>query len=194
MSLAQALSTYMSVNILILIGLFGLGLFSLVIKKLGSNIGAGTELKLHYAVIMMILGLTLVHPLLPKSEVFSPAAKVWSAHSIKSFGQDYTAPDRGGYLSLPTPRGTSTLQADHVAALWFILGAALAFFGGLFIAKDLATLFRIKRNSFQVRRIGRVRILVSDAIQVPFSFWLPGQDKPISSFPHLWWRDEKNIK
>lgn len=175
MSLAQALSTYLSANLLVLIGFLGLALFTFVLEKIKLNIGAGTELKLHYSVMLIIFGLTLIHPLLPKSEVFKPAAKVWSAQSIKSFGEDYTAPDRGGYLSVPTPTGTSTLQADQVTVVWFVLGAVLLIFGGLYIFKDLATLFRIKKQSFLVRRIGRVRILINDSIQVPFSFWLPGQ-------------------
>ncbi len=91
--------------------------------------------------MLTIFGLTLIHPLLPKREVFSPAAKVWSAQSMKSFAEEYTDPDRGGYLSLPTPTGTSTLQADQVALVWMILGSILFLLGGLFIFKDLATLF-----------------------------------------------------
>lgn len=175
MSLAQVLSTYLNMNLLILIGFVGLSLFSFAMRRAKSNLGAGTELRLHYAVMTIILILTVIHPLLPRNEVFSPAAKVWSAQSIKSFGQDYTAPDKGGYLSLPTPMGTSTLQADQVAITWGILGAMLLILGGLFIGRDLRVLFKTKKNSFLVRRLGRVRILVSDAIQVPFSYWLPGQ-------------------
>ena len=175
MSLAQVLSTYLNVNLLILIGFVGLGLFSFTLKRINLRLGAGAELKLHYAVLLIILGLAAIHPWLPRSEVFSPAAKVWSAQSIKSFGQDYTAPDRGGYLSLPTPLGTSTLQADQVALTWAILGVVLFILGGLFISRDLRLLLRTKRNSFAVKRVGRVRIFINDNIQVPFSYWLPGQ-------------------
>jgi membrane-bound lytic murein transglycosylase D len=174
-SLAQALSTYLNMNVLIVIGFVGLGLFSTVIKRTKLNLGAGAELRLHYAVITIILTLTVIHPLLPRSKVFFPAAKVWSAQSIKSFGQDYTAPDQGGYLSLPTPMGTSTLQADQVTITWGLLGAVLLIVGSHFMSRDLRALLKIKKNSYLVRRLGRVRILVSDAIQVPFSYWLPGQ-------------------
>jgi hypothetical protein len=174
-SLAQVLSTYLNMNLLILIGFIGLSIFSFAMRRAKSNLGAGIELKLHYAIMTIILILTVIHPLLPRNEVFSPAAKVWSAQSIKSFGQDYIAPDKGGYLSLPTPIGISTLQADQVAITWGILGALLLVLGGLFIGRDLRALFKTKKNSFLVRRLGRVRILVSDAVQVPFSYWLPGQ-------------------
>lgn len=173
MSLAQVLSTYLNMNLLILVGFLGLGLFSLGLKKTGFRLGSGAELKLHYLVMLAVLGLTVIHPLLPRNEVFSSAAKVWSAQSIKSF--DYTAPDKGGYLSVPTPMGTSTLQADQVAMTWAILGIILLLFGGLFIFRDIRTLLKIKRKSFLVRQVGRVRIFVNDEIQVPFSYWFPGQ-------------------
>lgn len=175
MSLAQVLSTYLNMNLLILIGFANLALFSFALKKTGFRLGSGTELKLHYIVMLVVLGLTAIHPLLPRAEVFPPAAKVWSAQSIKSFGEDYAAPDKGGYLSLPTPIGTSTIQADQVALTWAILGAVLLLMGGLFISRDLCVLLKITRNSFLIRQVGRVRVLVNDDIQVPFSYWLPGQ-------------------
>lgn len=83
MSLAQVLSTYVNMNLLILIGFFGLLLFSFVLKGLRMRMSSSTELKLHYSVLLIIFALSAVHPFLPKSEVFSPAAKVWSAPSIK---------------------------------------------------------------------------------------------------------------
>jgi hypothetical protein len=96
-------------NLLVVIGFVGLSLFSFSLRSAKLNLGSGTELRLHYTVMSIILILTVIHPLLPRNEVFSPAAKVWSAQSIKSFALDYTAPDKGGYLSLPTPMGSSIL-------------------------------------------------------------------------------------
>ena len=184
MSLAQVLSTYVNMNLLIVIGFTGLGLFSFALKKTGFRLGSGIELKLHYLVMIAVLVLTVIHPLLPRNEVFSPAAKVWSAQSIKSFGDDYVASDKGGYLSLPTPMGTSTIQADQVAVTWAILGAVLLLLGGIFISRDIHILLKTRRNSFLVRQLGKVRVLVNDDIQVPFSYWLPGQANVIlpSSF------------
>jgi membrane-bound lytic murein transglycosylase D len=175
MSLAQTLSTYLNANLLIFVGFIGLFLFSFFIRRFKLSIGARAELKLHYAVILTVVCISFVHPFLPKTEIFSPAAKVWSAHSIKSFGQDYTSPDEGGYLSIPTPTGTSTIQADQIATLWIILFGALFIVGGFFLIKDLATLYSIQKNSFMIRKIGHVRILVNEEVKVPFSFWLPNQ-------------------
>jgi membrane-bound lytic murein transglycosylase D len=175
MSLAQAISTYFCANLMVLMGFLGLGLFSFILKKIKLNIGSATELKLHYTLMLIIFGLTLIHPLFPKSEVFSPAAKVWSAPSIESFKNDFAMSSHGGYLSLPTPSGTSTVQAEHVVMAWIVLGGILLLIGGFSVFKDLAILFEIKRKSFLVRKVGPVRILINDSIQIPFSFWLPGQ-------------------
>ncbi len=175
MTLAQSLSTYLNLNLLLIVGFLGLRLFSLTLSRRGLRLQAGVELRLHYTVFLVILGLTAIHPMLPRNQVFSPAAKVWAAQSIKSFAQDYTMPDQGGYLSLPTPRGTSTVQADRIATLGLTLGIILFILGAFFISRDLHTLFKTKRRSFLVRKIGRVRILVNDQIHVPFSYWLPGQ-------------------
>lgn len=169
------LSTYLNMNLLILIGFIGLGLFSFISRKVKIRIGAEQELKLHYIILLVILAFTVIHPILPQNEIFSPAAKVWSAQSIKNFGEEYAAPDKGGYLSLPSLAGTSTLQADQVAAIWFMLGTLILFLGSLFIIRDLRTLFKIKRNSFPIKKIGQVHIFISDLIRVPFSYWLPGQ-------------------
>lgn len=175
MSLSQALSAYLNMNLLILIGFLGLSLFSFVMRRAKFNLGAGTELRLHYAVMMTILLLTVLHPFLPNGKIFSPVAKVWSAQSIKNFSQYYTSPNKSGYLSLPTPMGTSTLPADQVAITWGVLCSILLVLGGVFLGRDLRILLKIKKSSFLARRLGRVRILVNEAIHVPFSYWLPGQ-------------------
>ena len=175
MSLAQVLSTYLNLNFLIVIAFAGLWVFACVLKRLRLRLSAVNELKLHYFVLMLVFAFTALHPSLPHSEVFAPAAKVWSAKSIKSFPDQWTAADKGGYLAVPTPRGTATVQADQVARTWIVLALILFAAGALHIGRDLRVLVKIKHDSYQVRKIGRVRLLISDAIHVPFSYWLPGQ-------------------
>lgn len=175
MSLAQVLSTYLNMNLLIVIGFAGLGLFSFILKLIGWELDARAELKLHYTIMLVVLGCTVLHPMLPRGEVFSPAAKVWSAQSIKSFGQDYSSSDHGGYLSLPTPMGTSTVRADQVSMAWSILGVVVLLLGGVLILRDVRLLLKLKRSSYVIKRLGAVHILVNDDIRVPFSYWLPGQ-------------------
>lgn len=175
MSLVSALSAYFNLNLLILIGVLSLGLFSLVLRTWGKRLGASSELRLHYAVLLIMMGFAVAHPFLPRNEVFSPAAKVWSASSIKSFSQEYPTSEMRGYLSLPTPLGASTVQTDRLAMLWIVLSVMTLLLGGFFVGRDLHSLFRIQRRSFLVRQMGTVRVLINDDIQVPFSYWLPGQ-------------------
>lgn len=179
MSLALSLSAYLNLNLLIALGLAGLGVFSWGLRLLRLKASARTELQLHYGILLTVLVLAfahpILHPLLPKHEVFRPAAKVWSAQSIKSFGQDYSAADKGGYLSLPLRSGEKTLEADQVANVWILLAITLLAFGGAFLVRDIRSLIRVQRHAFLVRKIGRVGVLVSDQIRVPFSYWLPGQ-------------------
>lgn len=175
MSLAQALTVYLNLNLLIVVGFAGLSLFSILAKKFKFRLSALLELKLHYTVILSILFLTAVQPLLPGNDFIEPAAKVWSAQSIKTFSQDYVVVENGGYLSLAMPLKTPLLEAKNVTITWIIFFAALLILGILFMIRDLKVIFKIKRNSFISKKIGCIRIFVNEAIEVPFSYWLPGQ-------------------
>lgn len=175
MSLARLLSSYFALNLLVVLGFVGLWAFSNLTKKLGIAIKARTELKLHYSILSILVALIFALPFFPRNEIFSPAAKVWSAQSIRDFGQQYSAPDQGGYLIVPTPSGTSVLPSDRVTAIWIVLGILLFASGTVLIARDLHSLLKIKDKAFLIRKIGHVRIFLSDDIQVPFCYWLPFQ-------------------
>lgn len=175
MSLAQALSSYINLNVLVAMGLIGLSLFAWLQKSFKRQLPSKFELELHYAVLAGILLLSVIHPFLPKSEIFKPAAKVWSAQSMKTFSQDFSPIDRGGYLSVPTMAGNKTVNADNVSALWFVIALSLGIAGVIHIGGDLRSILRVKRKSYLVRRWGRTYIYVNDEIKVPFSYWLPGQ-------------------
>lgn len=175
MSFAHAFSAYLSLNLMLIVGLMSLAFISLAMNRLGFCFRARSELKLHYSSLLLILGLVFIHPLLPGNNVFSPPLKVWSAQNIASFHRDYVDPSRGGYLSLPAPNGASTYQVDEIASSWAVLSLVVILVGGVILYRDLRALIAIKRNSFLIRKLGRVRIFVSDSVQVPFSFWLPGR-------------------
>jgi beta-lactamase regulating signal transducer with metallopeptidase domain len=100
---------------------------------------------------------------------------VWSAPSIQTFGDDYAPAKNRGYLSLPTPIGTSTLSSDHVALAALTLFSLLLLAGGIAMSRSLYKLYKLQRQAFLIKKIGRVRVLVSDSVGAPFSFWLPRQ-------------------
>lgn len=175
MSLAQALTSYLTLNLLIVIGFCSLLFFSVICRLTKKCIASQTELKLHYSILIMTLILFAAHPLLPKNEIFTPTAKVWSAKSIKSFGQDFVTPENGGYLALPTLSGQSAVKAEHISAIWSFLALILIVFGGFVFSRDFLRLVKIRRQSYLVKKIGPVCIFANDEVLVPFSYRLPGQ-------------------
>jgi membrane-bound lytic murein transglycosylase D len=174
MSLAQTLSTYVTINLLVVLGYLVLRAWRSVVLRKNGQVSSSDELRLHYLVFGTILVITFVHPLLPKHNVFHPAAKVWSAESIKRFPGQYTSPDKGGYINLPFVRNGSAIDADKVSAVLLLVSLLVLCLGSVRILKDIRELRRIRQSSCVVRRIGRVCILANDRILVPFSFWLPG--------------------
>ncbi len=124
---------------------------------------------------MLVLALSLIQPLLPKSEFFSPPAKIWPAQSFHGFGDTNRKSGSGGVLRIPTPIGESSFEADTVAGVFASVAVLVFLFGWISTAKDLQGLFRIKSNVFLIRKIGKTSIFMSDTILVPFSYWVPGQ-------------------
>lgn len=175
MSLAEALSIYCSLNVLIVIGFGGLAFVSAVLKYLALEFSARAQLSLHYFILITCFVLSALQPLLPGNEVFSPPAKVWSAPSLKKFNSAYETASQRGYLSIQTPVGDSTLKVDHIVVISSALAMLLLLLGGMYLLRDLRWLSRTQRQSFLIRKLGRVRVYVNEAVGVPFCYWLPGQ-------------------
>lgn len=110
MTLAQALSTFLALNLLIAVGFLALKLFV-------RGCSARSELKLHYRVLLFALLLASFHPLLPSRPFFQPVAKIWSAQSLSTLSGDFTTPDHpnslGGYLDLSALRGMKAILQDQ---------------------------------------------------------------------------------
>lgn len=175
MSLVQFLSTYLNLNLLILVGFVGLILTTWLLRLLQQNLKARTELRLHYFVLICIFALAIAHPFLPKSEIIYPGVKVWSAHSMKTFNSSYSALDKGGYLIFPTPKGEKSIAAENLSHFWLYLAGIIFILSTVLMGRDLFRLFRLEKNSFLVRRIGRVRIHLNESDRVPLSYWRPGR-------------------
>ncbi len=185
MSLAQVLSTYTTLNVLVAVGFIGLRMGWPLTHRKGTTASAATELKLHYWIIVAIAMITIIHPLLPRSEIFKPAAKVWSAQSIRSFPSEYTDPDQGGYLMVPTPSGNYSMHADKVSFALVLIALVVTLIGLIRVGRDVYSLLRIRRHSFRIRRFGSINIFLNEDIKVPFSSWLPGRTDVVIPSPLL---------
>ena len=175
MSLTQILSTYLALNLLVAVAFVSLRASSQFKKQIGKTLDGGATLRLHYIVLSAIFIIALVHPFIPKKTIFEPPAKVWSAQSLKTFSQDFTASDQGGYLSFPTKMGTATIKADQASLVLLILLSTITMFGIIRIGQDLVRLHRIKERSYLIKNFRNVSILANDQITVPFSYWTPKQ-------------------
>jgi len=166
MSLAESLTLYLTLNILIILGFVGLKL----LFKLNKNFDFHTKLKWNYFLILTILGLVILHPFLPSEQVFKPTAKIWTAKSLKTFSTDYNITDQGGYLKFSLLKNDKIIDGTSIynTSLFlfiplFIIIAALLFY-------DLYKLHKIKNNSYNYFRFGNVDIKINDQIKVPFSY------------------------
>lgn len=175
MSLVQIVTAYISLNILIVAGCLSLLFYPIITGLAKRTIRAESLLRLHYAILSILFFIMLIYPFLPGKKVFTPSAKIWSAQSMNTFSEDYSSPDKGGYLSLPGFRGDNSLDAGSIGLTGIILLSSLLLFGIIKISHDLHSLLIIRKGSYLIRRYRSVSIYANDRIQVPFSYWLPGQ-------------------
>lgn len=168
MSLAQIFTAYAGLNLMIIVAFAVLKIIRLPQKN-------STQLKIHYAVLVSICGMTLAHPLLPKKEFFKPAAKLWAANSIRSFTKEYYGPYSAGVISVPELSQNSSVNANFVSIAWGLGFLIIFSLGTTFVIRDLKTLIRIRRSSYLSRKIGHLSIYINDTIKIPFSYWLPFQ-------------------
>lgn len=183
MSLAQVLTTYLSLNLMVLVAWGGLAAFAFILKQFNLRLSSRAELKIHYGAVFAILSLALVQtflqpliqPLIPQKDFFQPPIKVWSASSLQTFGQQIAAEKNEGYLSFPLLADARALPVEQVADVWLAIAFVILFLGGAFLLRDIRSLAGIRKRAFLVRKIGCVQILVSDFVRVPFSYWLPNQ-------------------
>lgn len=185
MSLAQTLSTYITLNLLVAFAFLGLRLVWVLTHRNGTRSCVKAELKLHYSILATIALIIFFYPFFPRSEIFRPAAKVWSAQSMKSFPSEYTASEQGGFLMVPMLSNKSSIHTDTVSLVLAIIALMVTCSGLFRVARDIYSLARIRRRSFLIHRIGTVNIFVNDRVKVPFSSWLPGRADVVIPSPLL---------
>jgi beta-lactamase regulating signal transducer with metallopeptidase domain len=125
---------------------------------------AGTELRLHYFAISMILVLSAALPFLPSRAIYEPSIKVWSSSSAK------VIEPKSAVVDFSVGHRSSHVSANLFSALGWFFGMFALGFSLARIFRELFALRVIRRQSFLIRKIRRVAILVNDQISVPFSY------------------------
>lgn len=119
-----------------------------------------------------LLAAAFVVPLLPSFQgsafQFEAPLKVWTGASYRGLGEA---------TSMRTETPVVTLNRDMTIPSdlsgWILAFAVLGLAG--WWAKKVWRLYSFSRAAIRLRRIGRVELLVSDDVEGPFSFWLPGR-------------------
>jgi len=169
MSLALFLSAYLNLNLMLALGFLLLSLQSWILKKFNRPQASKTQLRWHYQVLFGILILCCLQPLFPKAAFFEPPVKHWAGVETAQLSE---AKIQSGYIALSK---TAKVNAETVANSWMLIGGLILVFALLWMGRDFKALFRIQKESYQIRRYRNFILSVHDRIQVPFSYWLPGQ-------------------
>lgn len=139
------------------------------------RIRAADEVKIHYFLLALLAALSVMRLALPSAPLFEPVAKVWSAPSRTHFEESYESAAELGYVAVGGQ--ADVFRTDAAMERSLSIAVALVVLGFLFkIGRDVASLVRWSRRSFQVRKIGRTILFVNERARAPFSFWLPGRN------------------
>lgn len=174
MSFAYILNAYINLNMLVITGYLSLVLYPFLAGNAKKTIGAGSLLKLHYAVLLILFLVLFFYPVLPESKTLDPPVQIWSAKSMETFSRDYSPRESSGYLGFPGIKKAESFDTNSAgfAVAGFII--SLLLIGALNISRDLYKLFIIRKGSYLIRRCGSVSIYANDLIKIPFSWWMPG--------------------
>ena len=175
MNFTDIIPAYIILNIFIATGFISLVLYpGLAAGLFKKHVGAQALLKLHYAILSIVLILVLLYPVIPATKTFEPAARILAVQSMDGAGLEDILPrskDNGNFFA---PEQKRPFDKNNIKVLfsWLILLQALA--AVAFILNDLRRLLAIRNRSFLIRKNGSVSIHANDRIKIPFSYWLPG--------------------
>lgn len=117
MSLAQSLSSYITLNLLIALGYLITWIGFRALQKFAFEVSSKTKLQISYWAVVVAMTITVFHPFIPKNDFFIPSAKVWSAESVKSFYTQYSEPADTGYLAFSVSGNPVTLKSQDVVSV-----------------------------------------------------------------------------
>jgi hypothetical protein len=163
------LQLYLYANALLLVAC-GLSVSSrTALAALGWRLPCSQQLRAVYGLIALCLTLPVAVALLQQPSFLPPAAQIWSGYPLS-----HAAPGHA-YSARVSVLGTATeVRLDRVTQL-----ALACFLGGLCVAAiriagALRSTLAVLAGAHPIRQLGSLRILASDDVSVPFSFWMPG--------------------
>ena len=174
MSFAQALSLYLSAQVILLVAFAFTSIWFGSLSFLKMSLSQRAALNYHYILLMILVSVVVVSPFVPKNEFFKPIARVWSVPSHSVQQNEFRYSEGSGVIALD-PRGKNTTPLEPLTQGSRLVILVLVLLGALKLAVDLRQVLRVRDGAYLLKVWGRVQILVAPHIQVPFSFWLPSK-------------------
>lgn len=167
----RAVNLYIAANLLLLLAAAGVASLRWINGRSSNPISQGRQLMIAYALSLAVVLLPFVNELLPRAEFLPRNAQVWSAASMGDWSQSAPAGERFAISVASSQVSAPVNTVRTFSVMLFLVGA------GVCVAMLVIEAFgirRIIRGAQTIVRRRRVRVLSSQAVDVPFSFWLPG--------------------
>jgi beta-lactamase regulating signal transducer with metallopeptidase domain len=160
------LNLYITANLLLVLAAAGIAAMRWLSQRL--RIAHRQQLQLAYALTLAAVLLPVA--LLPVAgHVLTPKAQVWSGATMRQVTTAAEVPQL--VIAVVAAEVTLPWQMARRASTVLLGGGALLFM--TLLARDARRLRRILRGAHCIVRRGSVRVLASDTVYVPFSFWWP---------------------
>ncbi len=175
MSFSEIISFYLNINLLVCVAYFVLWFFGSVFRFSQTTISSQSWLKLHYQTLAILFICANIQWFFPKTEWFQTPVKIWSQALDHNGTQIFSDQVNQGYLSLSDQKPQHLVDTKTLEQIWFHVFIILFTLGMTAILKQVWQLWRLRQNSFLVRKIGNVEIRTIQDLSIPFSFYLPGK-------------------
>jgi beta-lactamase regulating signal transducer with metallopeptidase domain len=171
MSLVGALSGAFA----LVIAMTATGALAVLLHKINQRwraVPARIEVRLHRSALAAILVSPCFFWILKERPFFEPLAKVWSGQSFRGY-RPLILPDEASVALVGSQAASYSLSLNlmQVCLTIFVLTLVVTTLG-LFI-RELVRTARIIKATVEIRRVGKVCVVVSDTLSVPFSLWWP---------------------
>lgn len=166
--IVAVLNFFFTTHLLLLVGGLTMAGLRRAARRGFGLLNSGRELRWHYGVLAVCLGLPFVGPLLPGA-AFEPIAKIDAAADRRAFDARAGGDSVGSVVSIPVLAPGEFFSAQAAGkgiTAFFLLLIAGAFVSFVW---ELEKMRRLLRSSYVVRHMGRVRVAVSDRLESPLS-------------------------
>ena len=162
---------YLSANVLIIVAALLLSGIHTVGVRLAQPIAYRHLLRLSYAISAAAVLLPSIGPFSLHEPLIPHSVQMWSAATMQD--SSHAATDDQRITASLAPAGTSMplSMAARFASFVFVFGLFVVL---VKVVMDAWVLVRIIAGAHLIRRRGCWKILASETVKVPFSFWLPG--------------------